>query len=56
MLADTSDAEDAVAAARDAILEAGAEAEELSERCLDHELGVVGHAGDRRPAGQTDQV
>ena len=51
VLADTEDAEDDVTAARDAILEGSAEAEVLSERCLTHELGLVGDAGDRRPSG-----
>ena len=56
VLADTEDAEDAVAAARDAILEASAEAEELSERCLSHELAwwATQEIGDLLE--QTDQV
>ena len=56
VLADTEDAEDDVTAARDAILERSAEAEELAERCLTHELAwwATQEIGDLLQ--QTDQV
>ena len=56
VLADTEDAEDAVTAARDALLEGGDGAEALTERCLDHELAwwATQEIGDL--LGQTDQV
>jgi hypothetical protein len=39
VLADSADAEPAVAAARDAVAAQGLDVERLLERCLDHELG-----------------
>ena len=39
VLADAADAEDRVAAARDALVAGDADADRLAERCLDHELG-----------------
>jgi hypothetical protein len=39
VLADSADAEPAVAAARDAVAAQGLDAERLLERCLDLELG-----------------
>jgi hypothetical protein len=56
VLADTEDAEDDVTAARDAILEDSAEAEDLAERCLTHELAwwATQEIGDL--LAQTDQV
>ena len=56
VLADTEDAEDTVTAARDALLEGGDEADELSERCLCHELAwwATQEIGDLLE--QTDQV
>jgi hypothetical protein len=56
VLADSAEAEDDVAAARDAILEGSAEAERLSERCLDHELAWWATQEISDLLAQTDQV